>query len=97
MIVKKHISPQGIILAVCDSDLLGKKFETEKLQLDLTSPFYAGEEVTPEQLRTMLGEAYIANVVGKESIAFFKAEGLIEEGHLIEINGVPHAQIILVH
>lgn len=44
MIVKMHKTQDNrIVLAVCDNDLLDKKFEEGKMQLDLTSYFYKGE------------------------------------------------------
>ena len=96
MIVKKHESREGILLAVCDSDILGKKFETEKLQLDLTSSFYQGEEKTEEELRELMKTAYIINAVGEKTISFLKAEGLVDEENVLRIENVPHVQIVLV-
>ena len=47
MIVKIHKMPDGrSVIAVCDSNLLGKKFEEKNLQLDLTADFYKGSEKT---------------------------------------------------
>ncbi len=40
MIVNIHKTSDGRrIIAVCDSELIGKKFEEHNLQLDLTSNF----------------------------------------------------------
>ena len=97
MIVKVHKAKEGIILAVCDSDILGKKFETEKLQLDLTSSFYQGEEVSEDELRELIKTAYIINLVGEKSLEFVVKEGIIEKENAITIDGVPHAQIVLVN
>ena len=96
MIVKVHHNPQGIVVAVCDSELLGKKFETERLQLDLTASFYDGAEMTEEEAREVFRKAHILNIVGKKSIEFCKKEGYVEEGHVIVIAGVPHAQVTIV-
>ena len=41
------------IVAVCDSSILGKKFEQGNLQLDLKESFYKGEEVQEENLRSL--------------------------------------------
>ena len=46
MIVKKHVTQdRRLLLAICDSSLKGKKFVVGEKQLDLTSGFYAGEEM----------------------------------------------------
>ena len=95
MIFKKHISPDGIIIALCDNDLLGKKIETEKLQLDLTSNFYAGEEKSEEDIISEIRKCYIINACGKKTIDFLRKQDLIEEGNIIFVGDVPHAQIAL--
>ena len=45
MIVKIHNNEGRLILAICDKDILGKKFVEEKKQLDLSSGFYKGEQM----------------------------------------------------
>lgn len=54
MIVKTHLTPNGKLLAVCDSDILGKRFEEDERQLDLSGRFYKGDEVSDEILGKML-------------------------------------------
>ena len=44
MIVKIHKRDDRTILAVCDSDLIGRTFTEGERQLDLSSDFYKGEE-----------------------------------------------------
>ena len=85
-----------MIVAVCDKELLGKKFETERLQLDLTGSFYDGKEVSDEEAREIFRKAHILNIVGKKSVEFCKKEGYVSEGHVIEVAGVPHAQVTIV-
>ena len=96
MIVKIHKTPDGKkLVAVCDSGLLGKKFEQGNLQLDLTSDFYKGEEKSSEEVKEIIKGAYIVNVVGQESVAFFISLGIIEKGHVLEVGGIPHAQAVI--
>ena len=46
MIVKKRTTRDGqLLLAICDSNLKGKKFSENGIQLDLSSEFYNGEEM----------------------------------------------------
>jgi len=56
MIVKIHKSRERKILAVCDNELFGKKFEEGKLRLDLSSEFYDGEEVQEKNLSRTTGQ-----------------------------------------
>ena len=97
MIVKVHNTQDGqSIVAICDTDLLGKKIEEGNLQLDLSSDFYKGIERNEEDVIRILKSVYIANLVGKESIALAKKLGFLEEEHVKFIGGIPHAQIVLV-
>ncbi len=97
MIAKIHKNQQGqIILALCDKELLGKKFTENDLQLDLSSDFYKGEEKTEQEIKEMLKEVYIINAVGENCIAFLLKNNLIEKEHIITIEKIPHAQCILI-
>ncbi|MBW3004713.1 DUF424 family protein [Candidatus Woesearchaeota archaeon] len=97
MIVKVHKKDERTVVAVCDSDLLGKKFEQGELQLDLTSDFYKGTEMDEKEAGDLVRNADIVNLVGKNSVKLGMQEGVIEEDHILEIDGIPHAQAIIVH
>ncbi|MBU0461357.1 MAG: DUF424 family protein, partial [Nanoarchaeota archaeon] len=96
-LVKTHQAKGGILLAVCDTEILGKKFETDRLQLDLTSNFYKGEEKTEKELEQMIKTAYMLNLVGKKSVGFAIERDLVSADRIITIQGVPHAQVVLLH
>lgn len=96
MIVKAHKTPDGRkILAVCDDDLLGKRFEEGNKQLDLTSGFYRGKEKSEEEIGGMIIGSYIINLVGEESIKLALKLNIVNEKNIIRIKGIPHAQAIL--
>ena len=98
MIVKIHEAEKGKkLVAICDSNLLGKKFEEGNLQLDLCSNFYKGEEKGPEEVKKCIKGAYIVNVVGEESIAFCVKIGLVEKDGVLTIGGIPHAEIVMMN
>ncbi len=87
------------VVAVCDSDLLGKRFESRKFQLDVKESFYKGEEVDEERaiqiMKKMAREDATFNIVGKSSTdAALKAGIIVEEG-IGEIQGVPFALVLL--
>jgi hypothetical protein len=94
MIVKKHVVEGKLLLALCDDSLLGKKFEDDTKQLDISSSFYNGVTMKIEQLLLLLEEAYIINAVGSETIDFLKQQGFKVE-NVIAVQGIPHAQIII--
>jgi uncharacterized protein len=97
LVVKIHKSYDGKkVLAICDEKLLGKKIEEGNKQLDLTSSFYQGSSMSNEKLEKELFGGYHLNLVGSETIAFFKKKGLIKNENIIVIGGVPHAEGIVL-
>jgi len=96
MIIKVHKTQDGRrIIAICDNNLIGKKFEEKNLQLDLTSDFYKGEEKTKEEIIESIKGSYIVNIVGKKSISLAIKLGIINKDNIIKIKNIPHAQAIL--
>jgi hypothetical protein len=97
MIVKIHKNPEGqVILAICDSSIIGKEFTQDDLQLDLTSEFYKGEEKSEAELLELIKDAYIINAVGKECIDFLLKHNLIDKENIITIDNIPHAQCVII-
>lgn len=97
MIVKIHKSYDGKkVIAVCDSDIIGKRFDDGKLRLDLGCNFYKGEEKTGEDLEKELKMPCSVNIIGEKSVKFFIDKKLIDKSHVIRIKNVPHAQCVIV-
>ncbi|MBU0614690.1 MAG: DUF424 family protein [Nanoarchaeota archaeon] len=94
MILKIHKSDRTIV-ALCDSDILGKRFEQGNLQLDLTTDFYKGKEVTEQEAAKIVPSADILNLVGEKSVGLGIKLGLIEKNNVIRIKDIPHAQAAL--
>lgn len=92
MYLKFHHSGESVVVALCDKDLVGKKFEDKKLQLDITERFYKGEEKPEQEIIEILKEAANINIVGKKSIKLALKAGVIEKENIIKIKGIPHAQ-----
>lgn len=84
------------IISICDKDLIGKKFEEGKKQLNITERFYKGEIKTEEEITDILKNASNINIVGKESIALALKLKIIDKKEIIKIQGVPHAQSIFL-
>lgn len=96
MIVKVHKTDDGrLVLAVCDTNLLGKKIEEGKAQLDLTSDFYKGDEKDDIEACDLMRNSYLVNLVGEKAIALALKEDIISDGQVKKINGVPYTQAIV--
>jgi len=97
MIAKVHKKDEKTVVAVCDDELLGKKFEEGNLQLDLSSDFYKGNKLSDKEIGDLVRNADAVNLVGERAVALGIAEGIIEQKHIIKIKGIPHAQATIVH
>lgn len=97
MIVKIHKRKEKTIVAVCDSNLIGKKFEEGDRQLDLASDFYAGEEREYKEVGDIIRNADIINLVGENAVKIGLQEELITKDHILVIDGIPHAQAVVMH
>jgi len=87
------------IVAICDSDLIGKKFEQGKYQLDLTGSFFKGKKMSEKQtiqiMKNMSNEDATFNIVGQKSINTAVKAKIISEKGIKKIQGVPFALVLL--
>ena len=98
MLVKIHSSYREVI-AICDSDLIGKVFEKENFQLDIKESFYGGEEKNEEEvldiIKLMNLEDATFNIVGVESTNAAIKSGLVTKEGIKKIQGIPFALVLL--
>ncbi|MBI4017698.1 MAG: DUF424 family protein [Candidatus Aenigmarchaeota archaeon] len=82
------------ILAICDSDVVGRVFTEDILVLDAKKSFYFDEECTQIKARRLFEQATIINATGEKAVALLIEQGLIDAGRILRVNGVPHAQMV---
>ena len=93
MIAKLHKSYEGkVILAVCDSEIIGKCYTEGERQLDLSSNFYKGEEMDEKRILNLMKSVNIVNLCGKSAVELGIKAGVIDKEMVIVISGVPHAE-----
>ena len=87
------------VVAICDSNLLGKKFEQGKFQLDVKESFYKGEEINQEKtiklIQDFMKEDATFNIVGDKSIECAIRAGLISKKSVGKINGISHSLVLI--
>jgi len=96
MYMKKYDVELQTMVAVCDKNIVGKKFKEGDLVLKLEENFYKGAEVSEKDVKEALSSATIANIAGKKSIACAVDCGCIDPDIIIFIEGVPHAQMVRI-
>jgi len=96
MFIKIHKTGQKEILAVCDEDIIGKKFEQGDLCIEVSEVFYKDKKVDKKELEDLLKYYDNINIVGKDSIKIALELGIIEKESIIQIKGIPHVQIFAI-
>ena len=98
MFVKIHDSYRKVV-AICDSGLIGKKFEEGIKHLDVRENFFKEEEVDSERLKKIIeyqaADGATFNIVGEESVNIAKEIGLISKESVGRVAGVPFALVLL--
>lgn len=98
MLIKIHHSYRDVI-AICDTELIGKKFQEGNFELFVKESFYNGEEVTEEELKSKIEfyhrEDATFNIVGEKSIKIALEKGIIKEEGVKTIQGVPFALVLM--
>ena len=94
-IVAEKQGPHGLLLVIKDKNLLGKKVEERNVQLDLLSSFYKGVEKTEEEVCALIMEARDIHFTGEAAVALGVRLQLIEQSHILLVQGVPHAEVAM--
>ena len=97
MPIRMKVYHQGkeTLVAAADADLLGKTFREGKFKIEV-GKFYEGDVVTEERFVTELRFATIGNFVGRETVEAAMRAGFVSDGGILWIDGVPHAQFVLM-
>ena len=93
---KIHTSCGNSVLAVCDKELLGKTLKRGAIEFTVSEKFYGKEAITKEKLAELLQEFENINLVGKKSVGLALRKNFLSQKNIIDISGVPHAQIFRV-
>ena len=94
--VKVHKRPDGLhVVAMCDEDLIGYKFEEGKLSFEVTKYFYMGD-LRDEEFVLKLFKVYINfNIVGNNILDLLLKKGLVDQDQIIQMGKVKHAIVLL--
>ncbi len=96
LLLRERSTPEGLLVSVCDAEVLGETFESGSLSLTVDPEFYDGEEATAEEVATSLAEASVANLVGVEAVETAIEAGFIDEANVLELEDTLHAQYLRI-
>lgn len=95
--LKIHESYRNTV-ALCDADLLGKKFEEGVKQLHVRESFYDGGSFSEEEVIAQLKDQSLDdatfNIFGENSVRVAIKAGLIEEENIGSVQDVPFALVL---
>lgn len=85
-----------MVLAICDAELLGKTLNEGKIVFEVREEFYKGIKTTVEEAIYLISQSTIVNMIGKRIVKKALEKGLVHPEAVLNISGVPHAQIVKV-
>ena len=77
------------LLNICDSDLLGKTINSEKLSIKISESYYGEKSIKKEEAEHLLKKCNNINMVGKDIISLSVALGIGSEKGVKKIDDVP--------
>jgi len=98
VLIKVHRTYRWVV-AICDSDLVEKRFEEGERQLDVSRIFFGGDPVNVCEFRDSVGRCLDEDatffIVGEKAVKMSKDIGLISDEGILRIASVPFALILL--
>jgi len=86
----------NVLLAICDTEILGKILREGKIVFNVKEEFYRGARVTVEEALALIANSTIVNMVGKNIVQKAIEKGYVHPEAVLNIEGVPHAQIVKI-
>ncbi|MFC6731315.1 MULTISPECIES: DUF424 domain-containing protein [unclassified Haladaptatus] len=94
MIVNERQTPEGLLVSVCDSDILGETFTDGDVSISVSESFYGGDETDEQGVVASLQRATVANIVGTQAIQVAVENGFVDESTVLTIGETRHAQVL---
>jgi hypothetical protein len=94
MILRERDTQEGLLVAVCDPEVLGETFEDGDVSLTATEEFYGGEQVDEQEVVESLSRATVANIVGTDAVSLAIESGFVDEANVLDIDSTRHAQFL---
>mgnify|MGYP001324769887 FL=1 len=79
----------GLMLNICDADLLGKTLNRDNFTLKISEKYYAEKVVDKEEAKDLLKRSNSINMVGKEIISLSVNMNIGSRAGVKEIDGIP--------
>jgi len=94
MILNERKTDEGLLVSVCDADVMGETFEDGPVSLTVTEDFYGGDDASESEVVDSLARCSVANIVGTESVDVAVEHGFVDEENVLDVDGTRHAQLL---
>jgi len=94
MILNERETDEGLLVSVCDADVMGETFEDGPVSLTVSEEFYGGDDASESEVVDSLARCSVANIVGTESVDLAVDHGFVDEENVLNVDGTRHAQLL---
>jgi hypothetical protein len=94
LLLTRRETDEGLLVSVCDADVLGESFENGAVSLTVEEEFYDGEEASEDEVVDSLARCTTANLVGTEAVGLAVEHGFVDEENVLDLEGTRHAQLL---
>lgn len=88
-----HRFERDLLLAASDEELIGRSLQHGEVTIHISEQFYGEEQADQGELSDLLERCTVANLMGERCVALAAQLGLVQASKILEIEGVPHAQL----
>lgn len=90
--LKVHRARKETIVAACDAEILGGKFQDGEKRIEVYRSFYGDIMIEEAELGTYLQGATIINLVGERAVGAAIQLGYVDPERVLKIGATVHAQ-----
>jgi len=94
MILNERDTDEGLLVSVCDPDIIGETFEDGPVSLTVDEEFYGGDSVSESEVVDSLARCSVANIVGTDSVDVAVEHGFVDEENVLDLGETRHAQLL---
>ena len=87
---------KNVLLAICDAEILGRTLRKGKIVFEINKGFYGNIRTSVEDAIIMIENSTIINMIGENIVKKAIEKGYVHPEAVLDIEGVPHAQIIKI-
>jgi hypothetical protein len=86
----------NVLLCMCDAEILGRTLREGKIVFRVKEDFYKGAKVPVDEAVSLIEASTIVNMVGRNIVKKAIERGYVHPDAVLNIEGVPHAQIVKI-